>query len=349
MPSMTEFRAIRILPALLFLILSPGTGKSAPQIVFDSESQNWGTVFQGSEVSRTFIFWNRGDESLEIERVRTSCGCTVAKDWPRKVAPGEEGIITATLDTGRRQGFSQINVTVTSNDPRRPGVTLKMAGVVDRAVEFRPGQDVVFRGIAMGVEAERTMEIFPMGDHEFEIEDIENKLNFLAIRREETKNERGAKGYRLIVKLRGDAPPGTIGGYYTIKALLDGEHPLEIRAGVRATVLGEIEVSPMRGFFGSTPGGESHVFTLKRRDGEALRIRKIRPDRKEIMGEVLGEEKGKEVKVKINAKFPPTSESGPVLVGAIKILTDVRKQPEMEIPYTVRLRPPAKRLQSPKE
>ncbi len=48
--------------------------------------------------------------------VHGSCGCTVARDWPKHpVKPGEEGSISVTFDTDKRSGHQEKLVTVVAN------------------------------------------------------------------------------------------------------------------------------------------------------------------------------------------------------------------------------------------
>jgi len=50
----------------------------APKIVFKEESHDFGKVPRGPELQYNFKFTNKGNSTLTIERVQTSCGCTGA-------------------------------------------------------------------------------------------------------------------------------------------------------------------------------------------------------------------------------------------------------------------------------
>ena len=75
---------------------------------------------------------------MVIENVRTSCGCTAALVSAKRVAPEEEGEIRVTFDSTGRLGKSHKKVTVWSNDPDAPKVTLTMSGTVWSEVEVTP-------------------------------------------------------------------------------------------------------------------------------------------------------------------------------------------------------------------
>ncbi len=57
-----------------------------------------GTLVNGrAEFGHTFVLTNTGSSTIEIENIRTSCGCTVAESSTRSLGPGETIEIAATL------------------------------------------------------------------------------------------------------------------------------------------------------------------------------------------------------------------------------------------------------------
>ena len=65
-----------------------------------------------------------------ITDVRGSCGCTVAKNWPRMpVGPGERNAITVNFNSEGRPGVQHKTITVVANtDP--PTSVLTLSGEV---------------------------------------------------------------------------------------------------------------------------------------------------------------------------------------------------------------------------
>ena len=53
---------------------------SGPMINFEIETIDYGEISKGSDGVRTFIFENTGNAPLEIQGVRSSCGCTIPKN-----------------------------------------------------------------------------------------------------------------------------------------------------------------------------------------------------------------------------------------------------------------------------
>ena len=101
---------------------------NAPEIQFDQNVIDYGTVEQGADGNRVFVFTNTGKEPLILTNVRASCGCTTPK-WTRNpVAPGESGEIMVHYDTNRMGNF-QKTITVTSN-AKTGNLTLTIKGKV---------------------------------------------------------------------------------------------------------------------------------------------------------------------------------------------------------------------------
>ncbi|MBX2982837.1 MAG: DUF1573 domain-containing protein [Flavobacteriales bacterium] len=98
-----------------------------PRIKFDSTEMNMGRIAEGVQVEKVYSFTNTGKTDLVITDVRGSCGCTVAKNWPRMpVAAGEQGAITVNFNSEGRPGVQHKTITVVANTtPPTTVLTLK--------------------------------------------------------------------------------------------------------------------------------------------------------------------------------------------------------------------------------
>ena len=99
--------------------------KGTPQINFDENFYDFGTIAQGEKVSHTFKFRNIGSGQLVITDVTTSCGCTASKYSLEPVAPGAEGIVEVIFDSYGREGRQMKKISVWTNCGSDP-VTLKI-------------------------------------------------------------------------------------------------------------------------------------------------------------------------------------------------------------------------------
>ena len=86
-----------------------------PELEFKETLHDFGTVIDGEKVAYSFKFKNTGGSDLLIGSVSASCGCTATKYTKDPVKPGEEGVVTVTFDSRRRNGFQNKSVTVAAN------------------------------------------------------------------------------------------------------------------------------------------------------------------------------------------------------------------------------------------
>lgn len=101
-----------------------------PRITFDSTQLSLGHIIQGAQVQKTYTFTNTGGSPLVITDVRSSCGCTVGKDWPKQpIAPGEAGSISVTFNSEGRSGRQEKTITVVANTTP-PSTVLTLIGEV---------------------------------------------------------------------------------------------------------------------------------------------------------------------------------------------------------------------------
>ena len=120
--------------AILFILLiySPQVLSAqalGPMISFDTDTIDYGEITKGSDGVRTFTFENTGDAPLEIQGVRSSCGCTIPKKPEAPIAPGEKGEITVRYDTNR-VGVFRKTITVNTNVSSNSIIALKIKGNV---------------------------------------------------------------------------------------------------------------------------------------------------------------------------------------------------------------------------
>jgi hypothetical protein len=84
-----------------------------------------------------FKYQNKGDKTIAIKNVSTSCGCTAATA-KNSAEPGEKGEVTATFKVGDRTGTQQKTITVTTDDPMHPTAMLNLKVVIPQVLELQP-------------------------------------------------------------------------------------------------------------------------------------------------------------------------------------------------------------------
>jgi hypothetical protein len=132
---------VRVVAIVLVALMIPALGwsKNGPRITFDKQTHDYGKVRYGEKVVEEFAFTNTGDETLVIESLRATCGCTKAIKGDSEIRPGKASKIVAEFDTADlRPGLKQKSVFVHSNDPNNPVIKLNLTADVVRDLNLNP-------------------------------------------------------------------------------------------------------------------------------------------------------------------------------------------------------------------
>lgn len=115
----------------------PNIDPNAPEMKFETEVVDFGTVKFDANGIREFKVKNVGKSPLTISNVQGQCGCTATTiegkpGWPQEpILPGKTASIKVKYDT-KRPGPFEKNVTITSNS-KEPSKVVKIKGVVEAA------------------------------------------------------------------------------------------------------------------------------------------------------------------------------------------------------------------------
>ncbi len=86
-----------------------------PEIKFDDENHDIGTMEQGEKIDFSFKFTNTGKADLIINNCSASCGCTIP-NWPRQpIRPGESAYIDVQFDSEGKLNEITKDVTISTN------------------------------------------------------------------------------------------------------------------------------------------------------------------------------------------------------------------------------------------
>ena len=86
-----------------------------PKLEFDKTEHDFGEIEARTQVETVFKYKNTGEAPLVITDIKSTCGCTVPKDWSREpLAAGESGQFTVKFN-GSGQNKVTKTVTVTAN------------------------------------------------------------------------------------------------------------------------------------------------------------------------------------------------------------------------------------------
>ncbi len=126
---------------LFFAVLFISISFNAQEFKFEEETIDYGKIEKASNGERTFVFTNTGDQPLIIQKIKSSCGCTVPEKPSGPIMPGEKGEIKVSYDTKRVGGFSK-SITITSNAKNALKV-IKIKGFVNKEISLEKEKSIL--------------------------------------------------------------------------------------------------------------------------------------------------------------------------------------------------------------
>jgi len=115
-----------------------GYARDRPRLICDEPEYCFGTLSNTNDVPHTFVLANEGAAPLAIYRVQSDCGCTRVRLEDKLIHPGEQTTVQARLILKGRSGHQHKRVTIESNDPDQPRLTLSLIGEAVAEVEVKP-------------------------------------------------------------------------------------------------------------------------------------------------------------------------------------------------------------------
>jgi hypothetical protein len=216
---------------------SKEAAKSGPQpdIEFEEPVYNFGTVQKGEKVTHVFKFKNQGQGLLKIKKVKSTCGCTVPKDYTKEIPAGGEGQIKVTFNSKNFFGAVTKTIRVSSNDPDEAVVNISLKGTIVADVVVSPPGLLGFGLIRKGQAATRNITVTQSGSQELKILKVETDQPFIKTKII-PKPVNNRRNYTVEVTVSPDAPEGIFQGKIKIYTNLEKYEKIErtVRGIVRA-------------------------------------------------------------------------------------------------------------------
>lgn len=129
---------IILLCIIILFFACSGKQVDGPGIDFENEIYDFGKVNEGESVKYTFKFKNNGTETLIIENVKSTCGCTLTGEYNKEVQPGASGEIPVELMTDGYPGEMSKIIKVLTNIPEKKEIGLTLQGTVYTPMSVNP-------------------------------------------------------------------------------------------------------------------------------------------------------------------------------------------------------------------
>lgn len=120
------------------------------------DTYDWGTVAP-AKLKAAIKVRNVGDDTLKINEVRPTCGCTVAPIDKNVLLSNEVATIDVTLDVSTRTGPVEKSITISSSDRDTPYYVLHLKATIRRPLTFVPTNYFVVSGGEKGLQAEASV------------------------------------------------------------------------------------------------------------------------------------------------------------------------------------------------
>ena len=126
-------RALSVAATTIALLMAPSVradGPAGARLAVEPGSFDFGNVRPEKRLLKELVLRNVGDAELEITKVSTTCRCTVAGAYLKRVAPGASTTLRIAFTSPPAAGPTEQTVTIESNDPERPRVHVKVSATV---------------------------------------------------------------------------------------------------------------------------------------------------------------------------------------------------------------------------
>lgn len=319
---------------------APAKAEGAPIIKFEKDTFDFGTTSQVQSVTGTFVFTNSGASDLKVEKPKPSCGCTVAGVKPEGgiLKPGEKGELTFSLNVGHARGQLSKSITVPSNDPKNPNVSLKIMVNVKQVIEFSPAA-INLGDMRQGKTTNVVVEVKRVDGKKLAINRAEGSVKSVHVKVEPVESSEGTTA-KLLIEVVADDKPRRF--FDSVNMYTDDAPQPAAIIPVTGRVVGEVSITPEGLFWGipdakNFPGPNPAVMTTRKVQVEAtapdkpLEIKNAATDIKDLSLEVVTKEQGKKYELVAKLSAPPKES----LTGVITFETNAAGQSKVTIPVTI--------------
>ncbi len=248
-----------VLAIVVALVGSSTAGSSAAlakewaQKMFATTTHEFGHVARGSKTEFAFEIQNQYEEDVHIADVRSSCGCASPTITKGTLKTWEKGSIIATLNTKAFLGHRTSTLTVVIDKPFHAEVNLNISGTIHGDVDFQPGS-VSFGDVAQGTAAAKEIVVAYYGRAAWQITDVRSANQHLEVELGEPRRLATGVAYTMSVKLKGDAPAGTLAE--TLTLLTNDQRLPSVSVAVEGRIVPPLSVSPASLFLGVLKPGQ---------------------------------------------------------------------------------------------
>lgn len=300
-----------------------------PKIFFENPDFNFGKVYKGNKVEHVFKLENRGDDTLEIRKVKPSCGCTAAILSHNTILPGKTGEVKATFNSKSYRGNVKKTIAVLSNDPETPSHKLTISGEVIEEIIINP-QRINFGSLRADNQTDKAVKVSikSQSGPDFKIIKVTSSKPFV----EATTTEDQNGEFTVVATLKNYHKIGRFSG----KVLLETNSTKQPQASIvfYGVIEGDITINQKRIYCGTVLEGHEitkRLFVKINENNIKILSTKISPDFLSVNVDENYEQKNPHCLIEINLhKEAPIGK----INGLLELTTNSKEQPVINIPIT---------------
>ncbi len=310
------------------------TGEQPRAVVVGADSFDFGTTWAGDPLSlnHTFVIKNEGTAALEILSVKPACGCTAAGKTPTRIEPGQSGDFPFTLNSTKLHGVYSKSIAITTNDPAKPKIDLKLTGTCKAFIEVTP-MGAFFPKLFGDEPAQMTLKIVNNTEEPLKLTmpPARDKAMFTYELIETTPG----KAFDLIVR---GVPPFNEG---TVRDNLEVETNLikqpKLTVAVTGRVPKRLDVNPPQLVLSKASRESSRPLIFRNEGKNPVRVISATSSDPALGSDIPVVEKTAGIEYMINLTIP--ANYTPPAGTKITLKTDDQQQPEIFVPVTERPTP----------
>ncbi len=322
--------SLAVLPAL-----AGGVRVAGPAIALDPPIHDFGMLPQEGIFYADIRITNRGTAPLQVHKIASDCGCTVADLSDSTLTPGESTSLRVAFNTHSFSGQVRKNVFVETNDPGMPRATVGIKAFVRPWIRM-DREELDFGAVPRGTPSVQTVRLYSAASDQVRIVKLGYPEELM-----EAEYDQSSLGDSLVhtvrFRLRADAPAGA----FTKPGLVETTHPQSgaLRLKLTGQIHGFFRLDAPSVSFGQMKQGTARMRELRltATGSGSCRVQSATCADERVRVEIVPQT-GRDYLIRLTV---PASTPAGKLKGKLVILTDDPIQPRIEVPVVGRIRSPS--------
>lgn len=313
---------------LLGMTLSGVSHAQTNSSIFPETMKDFGVVPRGPMLKHYFTVKNTTGQNLQLGSVRVSCGCVTANLTSQNLAPGQSAALYATMDTRRFLGDKLVTIYVQVLSPSFEELSLQVKAYSRSDVQISP-DTLNFGRVQRGKPNGGKVTVSFYGNPGWQITQATCPSNYVTPKVTQVKATAAEVAYEIEAELRADIP---VGRWFTDITLQTNQESVpRLRVPVSVEVTSVVVAQPTELRWPTAKVGEPAETRVILRAAEPFKIVRVEGAQGPLAVEGVDDE-AKAIHV---LTFRYTATEAGQFQGTLKVVTDVKDEPEVVLPASV--------------